>query len=149
MTGLLRPPQAVLFACNFNSIRSPIAAALFRDRWGKFCFVDSCGVRKGELDPLAAEVMEEYGLSLVKHRPKSFADLEDANFDLVISLTPEAHHSALEMTRTMAVEAEYWPTYDPSVSEGSRAQRLEEYRALRDHLDERLTQRFKAWSTHG
>jgi protein-tyrosine-phosphatase len=148
MTGLLLPlPQAVLFACNFNSIRSPMAAALFRDRWGRFCFVDSCGVRAGELDPLAVEVMDEYGLSLTKHRPKNFGELEDANFDLVISLTPEAHHSALEMTRTMAIEAEYWPTYDPSLCDGTRAQRLDEFRAVRDSLEQRITQRFKAWST--
>jgi protein-tyrosine-phosphatase len=146
MTGLLTPlPQAVLFACNHNVIRSPMAAALFRDRWGKFCYVDSCGVYAGELDPLAVEVMDEYGLDITKHRPKTFADLEDANYDLVISLTPEAHHNALEMTHTMAIEAEYWPTYDPSLCEGARGQRLDEYRALRDSLEKRITERFKGW----
>jgi len=146
MSGLATPlPQAVLFACSHNVIRSPIAAALFKDRWGKFCFVDSCGVHAGEPDPLAIAVMQEYGLDISKHRPKTFADLEDSNFDLVISLTPEAHHNALEMTHTMAIEAEYWPTYDPSLCEGTRSQRLDEYRALRDSLEQRISARFKGW----
>jgi protein-tyrosine-phosphatase len=149
MSALERPlPQAVLFACNLNSVRSPMAALIFRDRFGRRCYVDSCGVRAGETDPLAATVLEEFGLSLSGFRPKTFDDLEETSFDLVISLTPEAHHRALEMTRSMAVDVEYWPTYDPTLNEGSREQRLAEYRAVRDELDRRILDRFKAWSTY-
>ncbi len=88
-------------------------------------------------------VLDELGVDISRHRPRSFADLEDANFDLVISLSPEAHHQALELTRTLPIEAEYWPTFDPTFVEGSRDQRLEAYRAVRDALDARIAARFR------
>ncbi|MET0183240.1 MAG: low molecular weight phosphatase family protein [Caulobacterales bacterium] len=136
-------PHAVLFACHHNSIRSPMAAGLMQRRFGRRIWVDSVGVRAaGEIDPFAAEVMDELGVDLTKHRPKGFDDLEDTSFDLIITLTPEAHHQALEFTRTMACAVEYWPTFDPTVIQGSRAQRLEEYRAVRDALDRKIAQRF-------
>lgn len=137
-------PQAVLFACNHNTIRSPMAAALFSLRFGKRVWVDSCGVRKGlEPDPFVAAVMDELGVDMSRHRAKTFADLDDASFDLIITLTPEAHHRALEFTRTMAVDVEYWPTMDPTIVQGSREQQLEEYRAVRDALAQRIAQRFE------
>ncbi|MDX2234234.1 MAG: low molecular weight phosphatase family protein [Hyphomonadaceae bacterium] len=137
-------PQAVLFACNFNTIRSPMAAELFRLRFGKVAWVDSCGVRKQvEPDPFVAAVMEEVGVDMSRHRAKTFADLDDASFDMIVTLTPEAHHRALEFTRTIAVEVEYWPTMDPTIVQGSRAQQIEEYRAVRDALDRRIAQRFE------
>ncbi|MGE0046346.1 MAG: low molecular weight phosphatase family protein [Hyphomonadaceae bacterium] len=142
------PPQAVLFACTHNLIRSPMAAGLMQLRFGKLVWIDSVGLRAGrEVDPFAVAVMDEVGADLAKHRPKGFDDLEDTSFDLIISLTPEAHHRALEFTRTMAVEAEYWPTFDPSLAQGSREQRLDEYRRVRDALDERLQGRFQRPST--
>ena len=137
-------PQAILFACNHNAIRSPMAEALMRLRFGKLVWVDSCGLRKGaEVDPFAVAVMEELGVDLRKHRPKAFADLDDASFDMIVTLTPEAHHRALEFTRTMAVDVEYWPTMDPSIIQGAREQRLDEYRAVRDSLDKRIAMRFQ------
>jgi protein-tyrosine-phosphatase len=144
-----RAPQAVLFACNHNVIRSPMAAALLRLRWGKTIWVDSCGVRPdGRVaDPFAIEVMDELGADLTRHRAKTFADLDDASFDLIVTLTPEAHHRALEFTRTLAAEVEYWPTFDPSLAQGSRAQRLEEFRAVRDALGARILARFGRPST--
>jgi protein-tyrosine-phosphatase len=139
--------QAVLFACGLNSVRSPIAAHLFRQFFGNSIYVGSAGVRKGELDPFAITVMEEIGLDMKRHRPVTFEELDEwegLNFDLIITLSPEAHHRALELTRTMAVDVEYWPTADPTGIEGSREQRLDGYRAIRDHLAERIKQRF-AW----
>lgn len=137
-------PQAVLFACNHNTIRSPMAAALFRLRFGNRVWVDSCGVRKGaEPDPFVAAVMDELGVDMSRHRAKTFADLDDAGFDVIFTLTPEAHHRALEFTRTMAVDVEYWPTMDPTIVQGSREQQLDEYRAVRDALDRRIAQRFE------
>ncbi len=142
------PPQAILFACNYNVIRSPIAEALMQLRFGKSVWVDSCGVRgRGEADPFVAAVMEELGIDLRKHRPKTFADLDDASFDMIVTLTPEAHHGALEFTRTMAVDVEYWPTMDPSLIQGSREQRLDEYRNVRDALDKRIARRFQRTMT--
>jgi protein-tyrosine-phosphatase len=137
-------PGAVLFACAQNAIRSPMAAAIMKHFYGRKVYVESAGVRPGEADPFTAIVMEEIGIPLGKHRPHSFADLEDTSFDLVISLAPEAHHRALEMTRTMAIEAEYWPTLDPSATAGSREQILESYREVRDGLMRRIRERFGA-----
>lgn len=137
-------PQAVLFACSHNVIRSVMAEAIMRLRFGRLVWVDSCGVRKGVMvDPFTVAVLDEIGVDVKKHRPKAFADLDDASFDLIITLTPEAHHRALEFTRTMAVEVEYWPTLDPSLAQGSRDQRLEEYRGVRDALEKRIAERFE------
>ena len=88
-------------------------------------------------------VMDEIGVDLSRHRPKSFEELDDFNFDVIVTLTPEAHHRALELTRTVAADVEYWPTYDPSLTQGSRDQRLEEYRAVRDAIDARIARRFR------
>ena len=134
--------QAVLIACTMNAVRSPMAAALLRHLAGQRLYVESAGVRAGALDPLAVEAMEEIGLEIGQHRPRCFEDLEDGNFDLVITLSPEAQHKAMELTRTAATRVEYWPTFDPTAVEGSREQRLLAYRAVRDQLMERLKQRF-------
>jgi protein-tyrosine-phosphatase len=138
-------PQAVLFACGLNSVRSPMAAALFRHLYGRSSYVASAGVRSGELDPFAVAVMDEIGLDIAKHRPMTFEELDDwegLNFDLIITLAPEAHHKALELTRTLAADVEYWPTGDPTITEGSREQRLNSYREIRDELMRHIRERF-------
>ena len=137
-------PQAVLFACGMNSVRSPMAAGLFKHYFSR-TYVGSAGVRKGDLDPFAVAAMEELGLDIAKHKPMTFEELEEwegLNFDLIITLAPEAHHKALELTRTMATEVEYWPTPDPTPTEGTREQRLDAYRAVRDQLMRRIKERF-------
>jgi protein-tyrosine-phosphatase len=135
-------PGAVLFACTQNAIRSVMASAIMKHFYGHKTYVTSCGVRAGQNDPFVAAVMDEMGIDIGKHRPQDFDDLEDSSFDLVISLSPEAHHRALEMTRTMAIEAEYWPTLDPSITMGAREQILDSYRDVRDQLTRKIRQRF-------
>ncbi len=138
-------PQAVLFACGLNAVRSPMAAGLFREIVGRGTYVASAGVRKGELDPFSVAALDELGIDIGKHRPMTFEELEDwegLNFDLIVTLSPEAHHKALELTRTLAAEVEYWPTIDPTAIEGSREQRLAVYREMRDQLIERIRTRF-------
>ncbi len=138
-------PQAVLFACGMNSVRSPMAASLLHEMFPHAIYVGSAGVRKGELDPFAIEVMAEIGHDIKKHRPMTFEELEDwegLNFDLIVTLSPEAHHKALELTRTLAADVEYWPTPDPVAVEGSREQRLGAYRSVRDGLLARILTRF-------
>ena len=138
-------PLAVLFACGLNSVRSPMAAALFGQMFGRGIYVGSAGVRKGELDPFAVAAMAELGVDISRHRPITFEELEDLeglNFDLIVTLSPEAHHRALELTRTSAVDVEYWPTPDPTDLEGNREQRLDAYREVRDQLSSRIRERF-------
>jgi len=137
-------PQAVLFACGLNSVRSPMAAGLFKQMFGHI-YVGSAGVRKDELDPFAVAVLDEIGIDISKHKPMTFEELEDwegLNFDLIVSLAPEAHHKALDLTRTIAADVEYWPTQDPTAVEGSREQRLDAYREVRDQLLDRIRKRF-------
>lgn len=135
-------PHAVLFACSYNAVRSPMAEAILRHLAGRQIYVESAGVRIGELDPFAIVVMEEIGIDMAEHKPQQIADLYDSSFDLVVSLSPEAHHKALEMTRTQAIDAEYWPTLDPTAASGSREQILDAYRQVRDALFQRIKTRF-------
>jgi protein-tyrosine-phosphatase len=136
-------PHAVLFSCTRNAVRSPMAEGLLKYLLGHRIYVDSVGVRPLEIDPFVVEVMEEIGIDLSKHRPKSFEDLEDTSYDLIISLSPEAQHSAVELTRTMACDVEFWNTLDPSIVEGNREMRLEAYRQVRDQLMRRIERRFE------
>jgi protein-tyrosine-phosphatase len=135
-------PDAVLFACTRNGARSPMAAALMAHLYGKFIHIESVGVYHGALDPFAVEVMAELGLDIAGHRGRTFEELGEPHYDLVISFTPEAHHKAMELTRRMAIATEYWPTLDPSAFEGSREQRLLVYRQVRDEIARRLRARF-------
>jgi protein-tyrosine-phosphatase len=135
-------PGSVLFACTHNAIRSPMAEAIMRYLHGRKVYVQSVGVRAGELDAFALAVMDEIGIDLSRHRPRRFDDLEDDYFDLVVSLSPEAQHRAVELTRTSHCDLEFWHMPDPSLVEGSRETRLEAYRGLRDMLMRRIRDRF-------
>ncbi len=137
-----RLPGAVLFACTENALRSPMAEAMLKHLHGRQVFVDSVGVRAGEPDGFAIEVMAELGMELQAHKPKTFDDLDDTSFDLIVSLSPEAQHRAVEMTRSAAIELEFWHVFDPSLIEGSRERRLDAYREVRDDLFEKIQQRF-------
>jgi len=137
-------PGAILFACGQNSIRSPMAEAIMKHLYGHLVYVDSVGVRAREVNGFAVAVMEEIGMDLIAHKPKTFDDLEDTSYDLIVSLSPEAQHRAVEMTRTMACEVEYWQTFDPSVVRGSREVMLDAFRQVRDGLQQRIIDRFRA-----
>ena len=121
MTDLLTRPSSLLFVCGENALRSPIAEALTKNRYGTEIFVDSVGVRDGDLDPMAIEVMDEIGIDMSRHKSKRLDDLMDTSFEVIVTLTPEAQHKAIELTRVTASEVEYWPTPDPSVAEGHRS----------------------------
>jgi protein-tyrosine-phosphatase len=145
MEGAASHPRAVLFVCAFNSVRSPMAAALLRAAAGEGLVVASAGVRKDALDPFAVAVMDESGIDISGHEPMTLEELEDVDgldFDLIVTLSPEAHHTALALTHRIPAAVEYWPTADPTATEGNRAQRLDAYRAVRDQLQARIKARF-------
>lgn len=135
-------PRAVLFACQLNAIRSPMASAIMRHLTNNRVYAVSAGVRAAPTDPFAVAVMKEIGLDISDHEPVSLSDLHDMSFDLVVTLAPEAHHQILELTRTLAFDVEYWPTLDPSAVTGNREQVLDAYRATRDGLFARIRERF-------
>ena len=136
-------PSAVLFACTMNSLRSPMAESILKFLHGTRIYVDSVGVRSSEIDGFAITVMDEIGIDLSHHKAKTFADLEDNYYDLVITLSPEAQHRAVEMTRVMACTIDFWNTFDPSIlSNEDRESRLNAYRQVRDQLIEKIKARF-------
>ena len=144
MRGQRGAPDAVLFACTSNIVRSPMAAAMLGHLAGGRISVASAGVRAGGPDPYAMAVMDEIGIDISEHEPRMLEDLGDATFDLIITLSPEAHHHALELTRTMAVAVEYWPTLDAATLAGAgpREAVLNRYRLVRDGLFARIIARF-------
>lgn len=136
-------PQSVLFACTLNTVRSPMAEAIARHYFGREIYFASAGIKRGEADGFAVAAMEEIGVDISRHKPHTFDDLEDTNFDLIVTLSPEAHHKALEFARTMAVDVVYWPTPDATATQGSREQVLEAYRDVRGRLTKRITDLLK------
>ncbi len=139
MIGL---PSSLLFACSENSVRSPMAEALAKRLYGQTVYVDSVGVRASEVDGFAVAALDEIDIDVHRHHAKTFDDVDAASFELIVTLSPEAHHSALEFTRGTATEVEYWPMPDPSAVEGSRETRLDAYRHTRDQVLARLKARF-------
>jgi protein-tyrosine-phosphatase len=138
-------PQAVLFLCGHNQVRSPMAAALTKHLFGGSLYSASAGVLRGERDPFVTAVMDEVGIDLSRHKAITLDEIEEyegLNFDLVVTLSPEAHHKALDLTRRLPFDVEYWPIPDPTAIEGSREQRLDAYRAVRDDLFKRIKTRF-------
>lgn len=125
-----------------NAVRSPMAETLARSLLPG-TYIASAGIRPGERDPFVDAVLGEVGLSLGRHAPHSLDELEDDYFDLIVTLAPEAHHAALELTRSMAVDVMYWPTPDPSVATGTRDQILHSYRDVREHLKLLIEKRLK------
>lgn len=140
-----RLPGAILFVCGMNAIRSPMAEAIARTILPAGTYLASAGVRPGERDPFVDAVLDEIGLTLGRRQPQTLDELEDDYFDMVVTLAPEAHHAALELTRSSAVEVVYWPMPDPTVATGTREQILGAYREVRDRLkrliEERLASR--------
>ena len=114
---------------------------------GHRVYIDSAGVRSKDIDGFAIAVMDEIGIDLSRHNAKTFDDLEDDFFDVVITLSPEAQHRAIELTRVMACEVEFWNTMDPSLVESEdRETVLDAYRQVRDQLMMKIKQRFPVQS---
>ncbi|ASV86818.1 MULTISPECIES: low molecular weight phosphatase family protein [Ochrobactrum] len=134
-------PTSVLFVCGKNSIRSPIAELLARKLLPPNMYIASAGVQRGERDPFVDAVLNEEGLSLDARQPRGLEELADGYFDLIITLTPLAHHTVLERMRGFSVDVEYWPTPDPTLMTGSREQIMNAYRDVRDRLKRQITQR--------
>ena len=137
-------PGSVLYTCNLNAVRSPMAEALTKHLYGKRFFVESAGLEPSERDPFATSVMEEIGIDMTKDHPLAIDAIDIGSFDLVISMTPESYERVQELARAQAVNIEFWPTRDPFAAGeiGSREQRLMAYRQLRDELRALLIKRF-------
>ena len=140
--GGVRRPGSVLFVCAMNAIRSPMAEHLTKKLFGQSIYVQSAGVEEGRADPFTAAALAELGIDLGDHTPRTLAEIGDTYFDLIVTLSPEAHHRALQLARAAAADVEYWPTFDPSTVAGNREQVLAAYRQVRDALEKRIRGRF-------
>lgn len=142
--GKAKRPGAVLFMCGMNAIRSPMAEAIAKRLLPPDIYIRSAGVRAGDVDPFVDVVLDEIGLARPKHPPQTLDELEDDYFDIIVTLSPEAHHRAVELTRAQAIEVEYWQTADPTLETGTRERILDAYRGVRDELWKRIEARFAA-----
>lgn len=142
IVGKSKVPTSVLFLCNHNVIRSTMGEALLKQKFGKSMFIDSAGVRTGEVDPFVTAAMAELDVDVGQHHPKALNNLEDTWFDLIITLSPTAHHVALMMEHVEADEVIYWPSGDPTVVTGSRDQVLAAYRDVREGIAANIKERF-------
>lgn len=132
----------VLFACAMNSVRSPMAEGLAKKFYGDRLHFELAGVQAQDIDGFALCVMAEIGVALMDHQPRRLDEVDLSRFDLIITLSPEAHHRALELTRDFETPVEYWPTEDVTHFEGARDHRLAAYRGARDRLEKRIKRRF-------
>ena len=135
--------NSILFVCNINSIRSPMAESILKVWFDKKIYIDSCGIREGKIDHMAVEVMAEDNIDLSNHNSKLFSSLQDTSFDLIITFTKEAFVEVTSLTKTQDCEIEYLKILDASQTTGNRQQRLDSYRQVRDLLKEKLNKRFK------
>ncbi len=146
-----RLPVSVLFPCSFNGVRSPMVAGLMKQMFGSRLFVESCGAqtKDADLDPFMLPVMDEIGIDLSGHNPKTFGNLEDDCFDVIVSLTPSAQLGAAALTRNSATILLFWLTSNPSLTEGRLDKILAAYRETRDALAAHMKAEFGAPSTFG
>jgi arsenate reductase len=141
-------PQSVLFCCDHNAVRSPMAEGIMKKLYGTETYVQSVGVKNDlEIDGFSIAVCAEMDVELARHRSRSFDEMEQwgddlSSFDLVIALSPASQRRALELTRYFHLEVEYWPIMDPTGLGESRAAKLVQFRAVRDQIVERLQARF-------
>ncbi len=141
-------PQSVLFCCDHNAVRSPMAEAMMKAFYGQRCYVQSAGVRGSmEVDGFSVAVCAELGLELARHRTRSFEEMQEwgddlTGFDLIVALSPASLRMAQELTRHAAVEVEYWPVLDPTGLGRRREERLDAYRQTRDQIRDRMIARF-------
>ena len=134
--------SAVLFSCEMNVVRSAMAEAWMKHFHGKHIYVDSCGLQAGEPDPFVIAVMAEVGIDLSRHKAKTFDQLHDSSFDIIVALAPAAQLRAIEFSHSQAIKVAFWPTTDATAEYGSRERRLEAYRAVRDYLRDRILEKF-------
>jgi len=141
-------PQSVLFCCDHNSVRSPMAEGIMKQLYGTECYIQSVGVKNDlEIDGFSIAVCAELGVELSRHRSRSFDEMEDwgddlSSFDLVLALSPASQRRALDLTQFYHLEVEYWPILDPTGLGDNRDARLALYRQARDQIKDRLIARW-------
>lgn len=141
-------PQSVLFCCDHNAVRSPMAEGIMKKLYGMECYIQSVGVKNDlEIDGFAIAACSEIGVELSRHRSRSFDEMEEwgddlSSFDLVLALSPASQRRALDLTRVFHLEVEYWPILDPTGLGDNRETQLMKYREARDQIMGKLVERW-------
>ena len=141
-------PQSILFCCDHNAVRSPMAEGIMKKLYGTDTYVQSVGVINDlEIDGFSIAVCEEIGVELSKHRSRSFDEMERwgddlSSFDLIVALSPASQRRALELTRLFHLTVEYWPILDPTGIGETREMKLVSYRQTRDQIKSRLREKW-------
>jgi protein-tyrosine-phosphatase len=138
----IQPLHSILFLCGQNVIRSPIAEAIARDILPKNFFIASAGLEKGSSDAFVAAILHERGLSVPSSEPQSLEEITNSNFDVIVTLSRQAHEYGYDFVKTHSINVEYWPVDDPSLTIGNREQILESYRGVFNDLETRIKNRF-------
>ena len=141
-------PQSVLFCCDHNAVRSPMAEGMMKAFYGQDTYVQSAGVYNDmEIDGFSVAVCQELGIELSRHRSRSFDEMQEwgddlSGFDLVVALSPASQRHALDLTRLFHLTVEYWPILDPTGLGETREAKLQQYRQARDQIKARMLERF-------
>lgn len=138
----------MLFCCDYNAVRSPMAEGLMKKFYGAHIFVQSAGVKNElEIDGFSVAVCAEAGVALERHRVRTFTQMEEwgdriESYDLIVALSPAAQRQAQEYTRYHAIDIDYWPIFDPTGLGETRDAKLAAYRQTRDQITTRILDRF-------
>lgn len=135
-------PKSVLFVCNQNAIRSPIAAAYLKKIAKGRVFVGSAGLISGLADGFTKAILDEKDIPLGDHEPQSLNALNPVDFDLVVALTNKSKDRLQDDGVDAKTQLEFWDIVDPTQIKGHRDQILQSYRIVRDALEERVSKRF-------
>ncbi|GHF17723.1 arsenate reductase [Kordiimonas sediminis] len=134
--------RSILFACNQNAVRSPMAEALATRFFKRRVFVDSAGLVAGTLDGFSVAAMQELNIDISDHEAKTLQDIRIDDFDMIVALTPESRDKIQELVADKDIRVDYWLTPDPAEAEGNRNQVLDSYRLVRDRLECRIADAF-------
>ena len=141
-------PQSILFCCDHNAVRSPMAEGIMKKLYGTGTYVQSVGVINDlEIDGFSIAVCDEIGVELSRHRSRSFDEMERwgddlSSFDLIVALSPASQRRALELTRLFHLTVEYWPILDPTGIGETREMKLVSYRQTRDQIVNKLKEKW-------
>jgi len=133
-------PIRVLFLCTGNSCRSQMAEGILRHLGGERFEVCSAGSHPaGYVHPLAVEAMRDAGIDISGQQSKSWDEVAERWFDLVITLCDSAAAEECPNWPGGPVTA-HWSLPDPVGARGTDAERLTFCRAVAGRLAAKIGQ---------
>ena len=138
MTGSSATKPRVLFMCTGNSARSQMSEALLHKYAGDRFEVFSAGLDPKTLHPLTVQVLQEIGIDTSHLRAKGWRDMLDKGWFRYVVFVCASAEQKCPTTFLAAKERLAWPFDDPAAAQGTDAQRLSEFRRVRDEIEDRI-----------